>query len=462
MDEELDKRFNRKSGFNHPSIDPERHVRLLRLSCLEPYQACNYSLETFPLEDLPSTHYKALSYTWGAARILDDIREIEIDGQSISIRLNLYHFLKTAAAKGEYGRFFIDAVCINQLDHEERQFQVPEMARIYRNAKEVIAWLGLPDTSQFENVRALSQIKDKNCAIWTTAQLDGYKYLSHHRYWSRIWIVQEVLLASRIVIWCGFFTFPPELFKSVSHSLPFHGARFDGRGRPARIHGYQSRFSSPAEITISHRLRQVLLPAKDTLAQGTNVGTLEEMKKNLRKASTVVETYQSLVPDPIYQIVRKFSRLDCSDPRDKLYGFLDLIHERTGVKIMPDYTKDVDYAFYQALKIGLDELHFEVGVKYGDGEYLGYYCDVRDAFGISEGPSRSILQKVIRKLNLRAQIQGATLEFLWQQQLVSRDSQLADFKQLLEYADQDAQEYPASGNLMFKFHQWQRGRVERL
>src|SRR6266536_5084333 len=250
MDEELDETWNRKSGFKYPAVDAKRHVRLLRFSCVKTHQVVRYNLEVVPLADLSLTNYKALSYTWGHAHRAGDIREIQIDGQPIFIRRNLFDFLNTTAAKGEYGLFFIDAICINQLDHSERQSQVQEMACIYSNANKVIAWLGLPDTSQLDSVGALSQVKGKDCVNWTTAQWAGFRYLSYHRYWSRVWIVQEVLLASSLAIWCGFFTFPSALFESRLHTLPSLETRVSDNGRPMAVVSASSRLRSPADITL--------------------------------------------------------------------------------------------------------------------------------------------------------------------------------------------------------------------
>ena len=184
------------------------------------------------------------------------------------------------------------SVLINSIT-AERQSQVQEMVRIYRNANEVIARLGLPNTGQLDNLRALSQTKGKDCVNWTTAQWAGFRCISYHRYWSRVWIIQEVLLALRMTIWCGFFTFPPELFEATLHTLPYFKTRVADDGRPMAVVSASSRLCSPAEITISHRLRQVIRPIKDNLAQGTKTGTWEEMKLDLMKASTVAETYQS-------------------------------------------------------------------------------------------------------------------------------------------------------------------------
>ncbi|KAI4926776.1 hypothetical protein J4E85_007071 [Alternaria conjuncta] len=55
---------------------------------------------------------------------------------------DLYDFLELAS-HGSFGEYFwIDALCINQSDDVEKSLQVQRMGDIYKNAKEVLVWLG--------------------------------------------------------------------------------------------------------------------------------------------------------------------------------------------------------------------------------------------------------------------------------------------------------------------------------
>jgi hypothetical protein len=74
---------------------------------------------------------------------------------------------------------------------------------------------------------------------------------------------------------------------------------------------------------------------RDVLQQGTKIGTLEEMRRDLRKPHTVVETFQDLAPDLMYKMVCKFGSLDYSDSRDNLYGLIGILDERTRVSVEP-------------------------------------------------------------------------------------------------------------------------------
>ncbi|KAI0376988.1 HET-domain-containing protein [Hypomontagnella monticulosa] len=442
MDEELDKTCNRKFGFKYADIDPQTQVRLLRLS---PYHVrlrnFRFNLETFNLSDLHSIRYSALSYTWGHATSIDDIYEIAIDDQPFFVRRNLFDFLNTATGKGKSGFFFVDAICINQLDSAERVSQVREMARVYRNATEVIAWLGYPGTEQdLDNIRSLGQERDcSECAYWTKQQWAGFRYLSYHPYWTRIWIVQEVQLAKKIEVWCWYFTFPLALFKNVTlDTLPWRRKlKFSAKGRPHIEVDSISRSRSPAERIVNDRTRLVLRETDDPLAQGTLVGTLDEMVADLTRPHMIAQTYQSRVPDSLRQVVTKFGMLECSDPQDKLYGFLGMLKESRRAQVDIDYTKGVSYAYRQALKIGLEEIggdywaevyHREPDVLYD--MCLGYYCDARDAFGMGDDESMSILQQVITELCDETKFEGDMYEFERRHPLLWNE---ADLRALLTF-----------------------------
>jgi hypothetical protein len=154
-----------------------------------------------------------------------------------------------------------------------------------------------------------------------------------------------------------------------------------------------------------------------------------------------------------------------------------MLDESSGARVEPDYTKGVSYAYYQALKIGLWELYCDRGVvafpdrRESHGMYLGYYCDTRDAFGMADGESVSILRQVLSELRLQTVLQDAVAEAQWQQQSIWRDAEVSvfpDFKQLLAHAEENAEEkYPKGANpdaegLLFKFHTRQRRMAEKL
>jgi hypothetical protein len=64
--------------------------------------------------------------------------------QVLYLRENLWKALASLREKKAERVVWIDAICINQADTSERNYQVQQMRRIYRGAKEILIWLGKP------------------------------------------------------------------------------------------------------------------------------------------------------------------------------------------------------------------------------------------------------------------------------------------------------------------------------
>ena len=83
--------------------------------------------------------YTALSYAWGAEAFP---RLIEINGIPYPVTENLYGFLQRHRNCTHLCYLWVDAICINQFDLEEKATQVSYMLAIFERAEQVIVWLG--------------------------------------------------------------------------------------------------------------------------------------------------------------------------------------------------------------------------------------------------------------------------------------------------------------------------------
>ncbi len=97
------------------------------------------------LDDLPD--FEALSYMWGEP---DDEAQFQIwvNGALVCVRQNLWYalqrirFMIPHENKIRRRILWIDALCINQDNIQERNHQVAFMGHIYRHATVVLIWLG--------------------------------------------------------------------------------------------------------------------------------------------------------------------------------------------------------------------------------------------------------------------------------------------------------------------------------
>ncbi|KAF2035456.1 HET-domain-containing protein, partial [Setomelanomma holmii] len=90
--------------------------------------------------------------------------------------------------------FWIDALSINQDDRSERGHQVNQMRAIYSGASEVVSWLGAES----------KDIDQQQCEIPSDLGMsEALPYLGKQSYWTRVWIVQELMSATNATLKCG-------------------------------------------------------------------------------------------------------------------------------------------------------------------------------------------------------------------------------------------------------------------
>ncbi|KAF2195641.1 hypothetical protein K469DRAFT_545346, partial [Zopfia rhizophila CBS 207.26] len=97
------------------------------------------SLSTISLQSVQrrKNSYHALSYCWGSSK---DQHVIICDNCFVLVRKNLYDALAQLSTQN-HPAIWVDSLCINQDDNEEKSHQVGLMGEIYKTAEQVILWL---------------------------------------------------------------------------------------------------------------------------------------------------------------------------------------------------------------------------------------------------------------------------------------------------------------------------------
>jgi hypothetical protein len=114
-----------------PSTEPDN-----RLTCM---------LKEVSLDSNPT--FQAISYTWGEAIFPCDLI---CDSHTINVTQNLHDALSHFRDSGQELTIWIDAICINQFNEDEKSQQIPLMAEIYRKASNVLIWLGVESDGSTE------------------------------------------------------------------------------------------------------------------------------------------------------------------------------------------------------------------------------------------------------------------------------------------------------------------------
>ncbi|KAI0378949.1 heterokaryon incompatibility protein-domain-containing protein [Hypomontagnella monticulosa] len=170
---------------------------------------------------------EALSYVWGTGELTESI---SVDGKPFEITENLFRILRGLRRPNTTREIWIDAICINQSDAQEKTDQVSLMKDIYSSAKSTVVWLsdghtedprenqrqdqpfnmeglyapipakvGGVDVDQYDLAAILREAQKYSIDDpWSEKQWLLYSMLRRctglvllHSWWERIWTVQE-------------------------------------------------------------------------------------------------------------------------------------------------------------------------------------------------------------------------------------------------------------------------------
>ena len=275
------------------------------------------TLETKVLSHANIPKYQALSYAWGSE--LDRLNIHVVAGRGVqgvksaalSVTRNLFEGLKHLRQTRRSTVLWIDQICVDQKNLEERKEQVLRMPDIYSLAQGVIVWLGPEEDDSNVAMEVLNDIGQDVTMDWNLhcyrvdhclnlyshgLDLSPQQWLSimnllSRSWFDRLWVVQEICLARKWVrMVCGFKITPFVTFGNAIGYLEAKYNRLIGRERETLL-GIERLFVLKAQG--GFRLEYVL---RDTRHR------------------------------------------DCKDKKDRVYAILSLLPEREKLGIIPDYT----------------------------------------------------------------------------------------------------------------------------
>jgi hypothetical protein len=208
----------------YKSLPIGNYIRILELEAGSWTSQINFKLLAIDMTNQrPESSYEAISYTWGTP---ERVVQGHCDGCSMMLTENLAEALRQTRFLNKSRLLWADGVCINQEDLQERTAQVKMMALVYQNAKGAIVSLGVDNGDAEEGFNVLNSLSDlcerqsielggmENVPNVSSDDLHCYanfawtscRSVLQKPWFSRVWIVQEVGLAKRVVMLCGRFT----------------------------------------------------------------------------------------------------------------------------------------------------------------------------------------------------------------------------------------------------------------
>lgn len=286
-----------------------RQIRLLTLLPGQFGSLIRYTLQIVSLDDDP--RYEALSYVWGDPRYRLPIFSKD---RTLLVTENLEAALRHLRLEDKPRILWIDAVCINQEDLDERSHQVSMMGSVYRTARRVLVWLGEGDEDTDYTLKTLKAMADGRHREDVTDMITFFSRASDlfaRPWWSRVWVVQEIAL-----------TLPDPLIICGRKSIPWSDF-FSGAEEASQL--------TPASwLQRDKRLLAYALTGRALLYQ---LGLLN-----------VARTYSAYALSTAL-IITQFCK--AAEPRDHIYGLLGLIDiERP---IIPDYHEAIGKVYWEAM-----------------------------------------------------------------------------------------------------------------
>lgn len=299
----------------YTSLGKERRdIRLLRVTHLAQSDAKGTpfvaQLVHAALDDSPT--YLAISYAWGEKSIVGHFLDPDGIETPLGYSQVIRDIVSTLVPPGGTLYLWIDAICINQTDPDERASQVAIMSDIYRQAQQVVIFLGTADDASTRAMDLLQLTRgfiQANGDVLPTLSIEEFEkrslgagiplvswaaaaQLLCKPWFNRCWTVQEVALATDAAVVCG-----------------RHAVRWDELCQLCQwIMDNNGLFS---------RMMEKYLGAEDRMAY------LEAPFRN-PPSIAVARDLQRAEKDPstLQQLLLRFRQFQTTDPRDKIFALL--------------------------------------------------------------------------------------------------------------------------------------------
>jgi hypothetical protein len=271
-----------------------------------------------------SDHFEALSYVWGDLKVM---RSVCVSGYSLEITHILYAALQQLRRTQDRRTLWVDQICINQTDDDEKSHQVSLMRTIYKRCWQCVIWFGeIPSTISFseedaavaldfilataDGRAASNTIDDSDTHILLTDSEQGDRARNAFRtlimggnpWWSRVWTLQEASLPNAAILHWGPLTIPLVTIELAAKTM---------------VGGWFCGVPSSTKVAEEYRdlVSSFLYPVRGiTIARNGETPLNTLMRWRYRKAT---------------------------DPRDKVYGFAGLFKADT-LRNLPSL-RDISY-----------------------------------------------------------------------------------------------------------------------
>lgn len=320
--------------YHYHRIDDPSQIRLFSIIPRQDRKRIHLKLELVSINEVEG-RYEAVSYMWGSQ---SPERHIIVDGKTLRLRDNIWRCLKHLRDHElTRSRLWIDSICINQNDEQEKSQQVAKMAQIFQKASRVLIWLGstslqtyllTPGTDSLQD--SIENLPPKDWDAWIDVL--GYSdprsrslenqimSIVYNSYWERLWIVQETALAQNACIVFGKALLDKDCLRAM-----YNAARENSKP------GYRSWIARQRDPNIRNS-GTALLDHHPITRLSPNKGDMQDFPTR----------------NSLGRLIEEFHWKRCTDPRDYVFGLVGLLDPSRRLEI--DYTSSNEEVAVRALQ----------------------------------------------------------------------------------------------------------------
>lgn len=286
------------------SLPNSKLIRLLEIEPGPPQSQISCSIRQSVLEEC--SDYEALSYAWGSA---EKDHVLFCGTEYIPVTATVHSAIQTLRYPDKSRTLWIDLICINQQDDDEKSQQVQMMGKIFSGADEVLIWLGEESLTDADAFGILREFEDESIALPGLSdfnnRMSGHggdtmtlsiAALLQRQWFRRVWIVQEVALARRARMFCG--------SQTVKWNAMVRLARFvDDNGFAAGL--------------------------------GTTVSTISSIMLIAKLSASISTQSESLLS--LLELLEKTQNHSSTDPRDSIFAMMGIASAASTTGVLIDY-----------------------------------------------------------------------------------------------------------------------------
>ncbi|KAI0554858.1 heterokaryon incompatibility protein-domain-containing protein [Xylaria curta] len=329
--------------------------------------------------------FTVVSHRWNPSDAVDETKSVLVNGAAVPVSHGLFEILSHLQKETQTVVIWIDALCINHADENEKEksVQISQLPQIFAAAEKTLIWLGGTADRSDEAMKVLRRLTEEQLTLsayvanWTPQigmqlvqkilpsrftnsessaapgsrepldlqhELESLraplKALMEREYWMDLWSLVELCLSSKGLVVCGSHGLALDHFSSAARALDH-----------IINHLTYSKWLAAATNPTTPSAQSAVLSSEEVsnLSQSPALRILGR-RDDYRKDT---DSWLKSPDNPLFTLLSRFYAvpvenrlaLRVGNPRDRIYAPACLATDTAELNIVLDYSKDVNQVY---------------------------------------------------------------------------------------------------------------------